>query len=517
MSESPFLIFCRYIDKEIFSEDNRGDVVRFVVDKVFMENFCKETGVSEDNVMSAASRRLYYYTEDILEIKGLLAIQTYAACRRASGAGYSSRNFRIQLSLLLGWEMKELQKWMVDHQEDYWDRLFQWCEENDYIIPTCRRTWGNGRYTQYPLGQTRGVFTTEELKYIARAFYDKGLHPDEDLTLDEFWEVVCWEELGTYLYTPHAKSLYSSANYKADAQQQIYGFFNRWDGEYLERTRYGKVGRGTETTGKLLYMDKALEHLIVADRNRNDPVPYALAELSYQSYQSEMYGRKQSIVFREDDDYGEWQEVTKLGPDEEGRILVWTGYGSLPPEEETPLASHAYCKIYQVIPGSAHWQYLYANPRPYRLEGGLKIDRDSYLLGGAPLLKIEGKQSFWVDNEHVEAEGEYELLHLREGKHIIRIRGFRPIIIELTTGPTPDTKELSSGGWHVSRHEGAWAYRAEGSGVRGMDFARAGIKQGWAGAEMPILEAWAKLHLHVPTAGVNNIAINTLKNILEHD
>ena len=400
--ESPFIKFCRYIDEAFFSEDSRGDVVRFVVDEAFMKQFCQVSGVSESEVMDNASSyygNIYIVCNDILEIKGLLAIQTYAACKRESGNGYSSRNFRKQLSMLLNLCIDtELQPWMVEHQEDYWQKLYEWCKKNDYVLPFCYRKKGVGRYTQYPLRQASGVFTVEELKYIAHAFVDKGLHPDDNLTYDELWSEVRWEELDKYLLSKHARLLYVTADYKSDAQQQIYEYFNRWDGEYLERKRRsGYVSQRTESSRRLLYMDEELQRLILTDENQNYPQQFYLSTMSYRVYKEESGGCKQLIVFKKDDVYGGWQEVRSIEQGEEGRILIWNFAVDCRFDGMIPLISHTHCKVYRVTSEDSQFYSLYATPRPYRLEGGLKVGKDAYLLGGAPILKLVDSQSFWVD------------------------------------------------------------------------------------------------------------------------
>ena len=515
--------FCRYVDEVIFNEENRGSTVRFVVDEDLMRQFCKSSEVSESDVMKDSKGYLYYYNLNILELKGLLAIQTYAACKLASGNGYTARNFRQQLSMLLNWDINyELQPWMVEHQENYWERLYIWCIENDFSIPICLRTLGKGRYTQYPLRQIKGVFTVEELKYIACAFVDKGLHPDDDLTYDEFWNIVYWEELNVsnkYLISKHARQLYATIDYKSDALQQIYGYFNRWDGEYLERKiTGGSASRRTETSGRKLYLDEDLQNLIVADKNMNNPEVYSLCKLPYKTFQKGSGSRKKWIMFSEDNVYGGWQEVHSLELGEEGRSLIWevdaySQFGGLP-----PLISYAHCKVYRVTSEDNFWRQFYANQRPYRLEGGLKVSRDTYLFGGTPILKLDGSQKFWVDNNHVEAEeGRYDLSYLGEGRHEIRIRGYKPITINIVT-PSAAKMPATVGGWHISRRDKVWTYHAERDGVRGMDFTAAGVKQGWSNtAERPVLETWARLHHGTATTDSNNIAINTLKNICVYE
>lgn len=42
MGESIFIQFCKYVDESIFTEENRGEKVAFIVDRTFIDDFCKE-------------------------------------------------------------------------------------------------------------------------------------------------------------------------------------------------------------------------------------------------------------------------------------------------------------------------------------------------------------------------------------------------------------------------------------------------------------------------------------------
>jgi hypothetical protein len=50
---SLFSKFCEYVDKTIFSEENMGGVVAFVVDKNYIDRFCETNGTTERELMLA--------------------------------------------------------------------------------------------------------------------------------------------------------------------------------------------------------------------------------------------------------------------------------------------------------------------------------------------------------------------------------------------------------------------------------------------------------------------------------
>ena len=117
-----FSIFCKFIDERIFSEDNIGSSVAFVVDKALINEFCRKNNIVERDLMYAVRHNLYSYSRNISHIKGVLAIQLYAASKRANSGDITVRNYRNRLSqVLLDWDMNDLQRWMEDHQEIYWE------------------------------------------------------------------------------------------------------------------------------------------------------------------------------------------------------------------------------------------------------------------------------------------------------------------------------------------------------------------------------------------------------------
>ena len=63
--------FCNFIDEQIFSEDNVGMSVSFVVDKALITEFCKKNYVTENTLMDAVRVHLYSYSKDIKHIKGI--------------------------------------------------------------------------------------------------------------------------------------------------------------------------------------------------------------------------------------------------------------------------------------------------------------------------------------------------------------------------------------------------------------------------------------------------------------
>ena len=224
--------FCNFIDEQIFSEDNVGMSVSFVVDKALITEFCKKNCVTENTLMDAVRVHLYSYSKDIKHIKGILAIQLYAASKRANSGGVTVKNYRDRLSQVLNWDINDLQRWMEEHQEQYWESFYTWCDTHYFFVSKCKRKTGAGRYVQYPLMQSLCVFTEEDMKYIACAFVDSNLYPGEDISEQDFWRNISRYRISKYFCTSHSRAVLDNSRIEDDYLRQIFNYYLRWNGEY---------------------------------------------------------------------------------------------------------------------------------------------------------------------------------------------------------------------------------------------------------------------------------------------
>ncbi len=209
MAESLFLQFCKYVDESIFPQENGGESVAFIVDQAFIDEFCKNFSTTEDVLLKEVRLNMMnnVWHLDHLHVKGILAIQLYAATKREDSGGITERNYRDRLSQVLDWERQDLQCWMVENQERYWEHLYLWCRQNDIRIAQCCPKTGVGRYVQYPIQQAARVFTQKDLNAIAYHFVERKLQPGEDISEHDFWNILSKEQLPCYVHTNHGRRL----------------------------------------------------------------------------------------------------------------------------------------------------------------------------------------------------------------------------------------------------------------------------------------------------------------------
>ena len=186
-----FKDFCRYVDEHIFSKENMGSYVAFIVDQAFIDDFSRENRTNEEELMCSLRVHMWGCNhKDHLFSKGMAAIQLYATTKRADSDGLTTKAYRGRLSQVIGVDIKSIQKWMSIYQDAIWHTIYIWCDKNSFKITKTQRRSRSYCYVQYPLAQALKVFTDEDLLYIAKCFVDYNLYPGEDIIERDFWKII---------------------------------------------------------------------------------------------------------------------------------------------------------------------------------------------------------------------------------------------------------------------------------------------------------------------------------------
>lgn len=440
--------FCNFIDTRIFSEDNAGTSVSFVVDKALITEFCKKNNVTENTLMNSVRVNLYSYSKGIKHIKGILAIQLYAASKRANSGGITVKNYRDRLSQVLDWDINDLQRWMEEHQEYYWESFYSWCDAHYFFVAKCKRKTGPGRYVQYPVMQSLCVFTEEDMKYIACAFVDSNLYPDEDISYKDFWRNISRYCITKYFHTSHSRGVIENSRTEDDYLRQIFNYYLRWNGEY-------KIGYNSQVNkqegvdkDKFLYMDADLSLLQIRNSRLSLLKKFEIAKLNITDIAHVFnFKHKGLILFKKDDIYdGYWQETRYIETGEEGIAIVFNGYckHGITTKPDLLIKKYANVSIY-TIKESCTTHDLYTEKRFYSLQGGLKVGRLTYLFGAGPQLILTQESRFWIDGKPMEnsaPEENIDLSKLSIGSHTIRFPNFKKIEFEVVM-PNVDSPK-----WH---------------------------------------------------------------------
>lgn len=511
--------FCNFIDAQIFSEDNMGMSVSFVVDKALITEFCKKNSVTESMLMDAVRANLYPYRIDIKHIKGILAIQLYAASKRANSGGITVKNYRDRLSQVLDWDINDLQRWMTDYQEQYWESFYTWCDTHYFFVAKCKRKTGAGRYVQYPIMQSVCVFTEEDMKYIAGAFVDSNLYPGEDVSEEDFWRSISKIGIIRYFCTQHSREVRLNSRTEDDYLRQIFNFYLRWNGEYIiENSKIKKQKRANKD--EFLYLNGDFSQLQIRNSRLSLLKRFDVAKLKYDDITRIFnFKHKGLILFKKDDIYdGYWQETRYIETGEDGFAIVFNNRCKhrITRQENLLLKKYANVSIY-IIKESAATYDFYTQKRFYSLQGGLKVGRSTYLYGAGPKLILTKRSRFWVDGESMEnsiPNEERELSDLDVGIHTIRFPNFNKIEFEVVT-PKADSPKWQEkyNKWTIDKENDKWDSERQQEGIVGLDFSviSQSLKETTTGS---VLRRWSEMHLlSYKQTNENNIAIKVLSNI----
>lgn len=521
-NDNIFTHFCRYVDETIFSDEKRGEVVAFIVDQTYIDDFCKANHTTEPELLRNARVYLYQVIHSTLYARGIIALQVYAATKRANSDGITDRNYNDRLVDLLFVDLSDLQRWYADYQDEMWRRFYSWCDSNNFLISRkCYQGYGYGRYTQYPLQEARRVFTTEALLNFARAFVDNKLTPEDDFSYNTFWELIIWRELGRYIDSSNAKRIYENKEYEDDAKQQIYNFFLRWNGEYRIANNSERKKR-VSSDGNVLYLSQELDCVDIRDTNNSLIASYPLASLKYGTLtngNNHLAIRNKGVfLFKYDKDYQIWEETRFVESGEAGIAMVFP--------DSTPLAyGFRNCelllqcprvKLYRITEDTAP-EFCFTERRTCYLEGGLKVGRNMYLVGGAPFLIRENMEPIRVDKEPIDNSDERTSLnYLKAGTHVVSIPGRKSIRFELVE-PGVENVEWNSkfAQWSINKKNILWQSSREGT-VSGMDLSNICMAKCTNESETSISRQWAECFLDESMTS-DNAAIKTLKNIRDYE
>ncbi len=508
-----FSKFCKHVDETIFSEENVGSYVAFVVDQSFVAEFCNVHSIRERDLMNSVRSNLY--RRDLRSIKGILAIQLYAASKRANSDGVTEKNYRERLSHVLDWDISDLQSWMKDYQESSWESLYKWCDSHFFYITKCERKSYAGKYVQYPVKQALRVFTDEDLKYIAACFVDRNLQPGEDIQERDFMKIVGSSSLLSYIVTNHGRDVIENSLSSDDYRSQIFNFYLRWNGEFKRRNSRKTQSASTDINSYALYLRddytsidirKSSLELVQSVAVRNDL--HILLKAYY------VFKRSGMILFKKDDIYDNmWQETRFLEEGEEGIAICISGECThqIIRSSHHLLLEKGKIRIYQ-IKESFSTRDLYTPKRFYRLEGGLKVGRHIYLQGGCPILKLEHTSEVWIDGELVKDKKlEYTLNHLSKGIHTIKIPHFKKIEIEVQASNLKSHDWLAdSNKWYYDKKDAVWESGQYEKGNVGLDFAQ--IPQAGSSLSTPVLRRWSeRLFTGKANSNETNIGIKIIK------
>lgn len=511
MAKDLFDSFCSYVDSTIFSEENMGGVVAFVVDQTYIDRFCHQFNVKEAVLMNEIKSRVWTYNPTDKQIKGFLAIQLFAASKRANSGGVTTRNYRNRLVQVLDWDIDSLQDWMSSYQDNYWHKLYSWCDRKGFIIAKSYPKFGAGRYVQYPIQQAERVFTEEDLLNIALYFYEVGLRPGEDIEETSFWKIINKNHLSRYARTSHARHILWSSDYQKDGYTQIYNYYLRWDGKYIDNS-YKSKSSPTDNIYDL-YLSGDFTKIDIRDADFKKVAFLDIEKLKISEIKKYYHFKREGfILFKQNDIYeGYWEEARYLEESENGIAIRFKKVGYRRFVYGKPIYQNEDIEIYSVTPDKANDE-LYRAHRFYNLEGGLKVARRKYIVGAPPLLRIEQKSKFWIDGtlNQMDSDSAEYILPLDIGHHYIKFQNHPRLEFDIVDAiPHRHSWKDSYNKWSIDRKDNLWVSTKTEEGFVGLNLPISGEASSVKGH---VLSDWAMLQTFDKKSNSRNIVLSMLNN-----
>ena len=509
-----------YIQKSFFSNDKRGDEVFPLIDTYFIESFCTHHGITITDFTHFIQQKSIWNVRDsslFMEILGFIGTQLYAASKMENSSGYTASNFRDRICSpdILNIDLNEWQQWAVSYQDKIWKKYYDWCSTNGFVIANkCTPIQGQrrDRYVQYPKVHSKLVLNREDLKKIATFFVEKKLYPNEDISEQDFWNIV-----GRY----HFNSYYSNRSQRILeenrelANKQIYQYYLFWDGEYTDNFHTKKI---TKAKNQLYLLELANTWSIDIIENESGKliknIPFRSLKNKHEFREYYTYKRDNVILFKKSNDYdGYWEESRYIDNyEDEGIALFSSNSRNYIYYEKDVIKKTSGFVLVKISHSSTYYEEFYANERPYTLRGGLKVAQNTYLLGAPPLLEFKKTATFWIDDkEEVSYEGAVYSFDLNEGCHQIKIKGYKSINICITKVFPVIHMWGEHSKWRIAQGKSAfWTPQSTEGNVTGIDFSSYSLISNDP-KEINPLTLWCRKELFAPIATYKERNI-TLKN-----
>lgn len=378
---------------------------------------------------------------------GLLALQCLAASMMQDEKPFTAAAYRTRLKELLGLaDVSEVNSLFVgkDPQSKFQDKV--WAAAEQYfavrhglklsIPPQSTGTW---RYVRYPLSQA--LLKTEDLKCFI-PFFSETFQPNELIHFNHFNELIQYNLLNISL-KPRAQHLLKDETKNQQCLQQIYNFYNEWDGS-TPATPQNKPRQRTQSEveaknqSKLILSLEGGSPLFYLSLNESTPFPacnlFLLRDYKYLHNGIIIFNQMEYAEAEYEDSRYLFKNVPSylvfLGRSH-FRLLSFINKEQILCEE---LGDDLYLFNFQeqnsalshILSG------LIQKSRPFSLFGGVKINKTkAYLLGWGP--SIECTLTYSVICNHIKID--YQPSTAPTGIYKVRVDNYPDVNFKIVNRP----------------------------------------------------------------------------------
>lgn len=372
---------------------------------------------------------------------GLIALQCYAASLMQRDKDASPSAYRLRFIRVIGLSQEqELNNLFIGAdptksvQDAIWQNAKAYFKDRldlDLLIPD--PAINAGRYVQYPKSQA--LLNTEDLKYFI-PFFKQEFHAGESLPFAYFKNKVLANLINISL-TRRAKLLLDDENLTDLCFQQLFNFFNRWDGDEFDphKIKSRDISRLTSTplvSSRITLVFEQGVPIFYLKGNR------PLSPDIIRTHKSYKYIYKDLLILEklpyDTDEYEDsrfihtgWPVCICLNKYKSSSIyhyLLSHNNNKFNITDEEVL----FCYVPSEITADSPLKKFLSEGNPVILQGGLKLNRiRGYLQGFGP--NIDCSEQFSVIFKNSKIEYQPRLADI--GTYIVRVDGFKDIEFDI--------------------------------------------------------------------------------------
>jgi hypothetical protein len=485
--------FVSLIKNEFFSWDNVGETVVLSVDQRILNKIFPDL---RDDISEVLNPLWEYISSDwgILEgsyekvpkCLGFLALQCLIASQMQEDKEFSENEYNKRLQTQLGIiSSQQLQKLYAKYQENFWISVKCWAEEDFFAFPIPEKKSGAGRFCQYPLSHT--LLRQRDLNELTAYFVKCGLRL-YDTSFSDFIELVFQDP--KWLRSKLQQKYDEDRIYKQIIQEQAFSFFQTWKGEDLSKPE-NESERFYESQ-RDQYQQRLILNLQQYNPDEDNPNIKLVLKPKWISFdlqhtdffqkirqERQLYWPENIVFFEYDTNNEEGEEVSFLRPDTGYKVLVSRYNLNHFLKQDLELLNHETVirlenyTIYDILFSENtdigdHLKKFIKQKHPFKLSGGLKLDRHIYLQGWGPRLQIfDATTKIFINgNKHELENGEINLQHYPVGVYQLKITHVAPINIEIKKAST--SKIQPQKGWQISKDSYGFSEKSEKWAISGL-------------------------------------------------
>lgn len=485
--------FNKYIKDRFFNAENIGSHIVLSVDKLTIDDFCRENNTTEIALRREFQRLFSENWDFALKFEnffGLAAIQVYVAHQMEDDDKYTCNQYNPRfIDILKGENIEniDIEKLYRLYQIQLWNGLKNWCTTYGFFLEIPKPKEKRNKYIQYPLSQA--LLNQKDLSSLPLLFAENSIKPYNKIGFTEFQKVIKeLDEIPKNIPTPHYSKIkkrlikIQNGSLLELLYRQVFEYYCNWDGEIPELAQKQILKRLNvqeleKSTNYLLYEDQyfqILDHKYVLIESLN----IDSSDLKQRIKKHYRLSNSDFIIFVKDE-YGDWVETKYLERGTKNLIVIEKGdsieYLLKQIDSKLEVQDYKYYSTLEITISedyqAAGWLsiLLKEKSKPYIIENGLKLDRRVWMSQAGPTIIFEKIVEAWLISSRASSNIEeikltdnnlsFKLTAFLPGHYVLVVKDFGKIKFEIKE-PSVNANECIKG-WNISKKPALWESNSE--------------------------------------------------------